>query len=246
LLLWQKKFCETTISNANLSATKLAGEKGGKEFEAYVTKNGLQKTSWPVAVKENDYQLGQLQDARQLIRWVFEAKQAAVSEPFNIGDQFIVATVDKIQSEGVQDAKTARPMVEGIIRNQKKAETIIKKIGSNPTFEVAAAAYGNQVQTAGADSTLTFNSQIIANVGAEPKVIGASFNKENQLKVSAPIEGNAAVYVIKVNSIAAKGANLPEVDAQQQTTTQRNQTGAGWFEGLKNQASIKDSRSTYY
>ena len=35
---------ETTISNANLNATKLSGEKGGKEFEAYITKNGLQKT----------------------------------------------------------------------------------------------------------------------------------------------------------------------------------------------------------
>jgi peptidyl-prolyl cis-trans isomerase D len=240
---------EATISNANLSATKLSGEKGGKEFEAYVTKNGLQKTSWPVPIKENDYQLGQLQDARQLIRWVFDANEGAVSEPFNIGDQFIVATVDKIQSEGTQDAKTARPQVEGVIRNQKKAETIIKKMGTNPTLELAAAAYGNQVQTAGADSTLTFNSQIIANVGAEPKVIGASFNKENQTKASVPIEGNAGVYVIKVNTIAAKATVGSGVDAQQkaqQTTAQRNQAGAGWFEGLKNQATIKDSRSTYY
>jgi hypothetical protein len=43
-----------------------------------------------------------------LVKWAFDAKEGDVSEAFNIGDQFIVATVDKVQSEGTQDAKTAR------------------------------------------------------------------------------------------------------------------------------------------
>jgi peptidyl-prolyl cis-trans isomerase D len=240
---------ETTIGDANLNATKLSGQKNGKEFESYVAKNGLQKISWPTIVKENDYQVGQLQDARQLVRWVFEAKQGDVSEPFNIGDQFIVATLDKKQNEGSLDAKTARPMVEGVIRNQKKAEVIIKKLGATPTLETASAAYSNQIQIAGADSSLTLTSQIIANLGSEPKIIGASFNKEFQNKVSAPIEGASGVFVIKVNSVSAKAADAPEVITQQklqQITTLRNQAAAGWFEGLKNQAEIKDNRSKIY
>ena len=240
-----------TMNQANLNATKLSGEKGGKEFEAYVAKNGLQKITWPTIVKENDFTIGQLQDAstRTLVKWVFDANEGDVSEPFNIDNQFIVVTLDKIQKEGTQDAKTARPMVEGVIRNQKKAAIIAKNLLANPTLDGAAAFYKQQVLTAGADSSLTFSSQIIPGIGVEPKVIGAAFNKENQAKVSAPIEGANGVYLIKVNSIGEKAAETPEAAAQkkqQQEATLRTQVSSGWFEGLKNQASITDSRSKYY
>lgn len=240
---------DVTINNANLNATKLSAQKNNKEFESYIAKNGLQKISWPTIIKENDYTVGQLQDARPLVSWAFDAKKGDVSEPFNIGDQFVVATVEKVQGEGTQDAKTARPMVENIIRNQKKAETIIKKLGTNPSLESAASSYNQQVQTAGADSSITFISQIIPNVGPEPKIIGASFNKDYLTKVSPPIEGSNGVYVIKVNSIGTKAVLNTEAAAEQQTqqtTTLRNQVAAGWFEGLKNQATIKDNRSKYF
>ena len=236
---------DATIQNANLNATKLSAQKNAKELEAYIVKNGLQRISLPTLIKENDFSVGQMQDARTLVRWVFEAKKGDVSEPFNIGEQFVVATVDKIQSEGTQDATTARQQVEGVIRNEKKAETIIKKLGTGTTLEAAAAAYSKQVEIAGADSSLTFTSQMIANIGEEPKVIGASFNKENQAKASAPIAGNNGVYVIKVNSIGTKSIDTPAA-ATQKLSTLRSQVGAGWFEGLKNQATIKDNRSKYY
>ena len=240
---------DATIGTANNNATKLSAQKGGKDFDAYVAKNGLQKISWPQIVKENDYMVGQLQDARPLVRWVFEAGKGDVSEPFNIGDQFVVATVDKIESEGTQDVKTARAMVEGVIRNKKKAETIIKNLGANPTLESAATFYKQQIQTTGADSSLTMNSKIVANIGPEPKLIGASFNAAYQTKLSPAFEGNNGVYIIKINSIGAKAAPTAEMEAQQKTqqiTALRSQTAAGWFEGLKSQATIKDNRSKYY
>ncbi len=240
---------DATIGTANNNATKLSGQKGGKDFDAYIAKNGLQKVSWPQIVKENDYMLGQLQDARPLVRWVFEADKGDVSEPFNIGDQFVVATIDKIESEGTQDVKTARPNVEAVIRNKKKAEAIIKNLGANPTLESAATLYKQQIQSTGADSSLTMNSKIVANIGPEPKLIGASFNGAYQTKISPAFEGSNGVYIIKVNSIGTKAAPAAEVEAQQKTqqiTALRSQTAAGWFEGLKSQATIKDNRSKYY
>ncbi len=243
---------ETTVGNANLNATKLSGQKGAKDFDSYIAKNGLQKITAFAVVKENDFQLGQqLQDARQLVRWAFDAKEGDVSDPFNIGDQFVVAIVDKIQAEGTQDAKAARPMVEGVVRNRKKAASIIKTIGDNPTLETAAAAYKNlyPVKTAGEDSSIVYSKVNIPNLGEEPKVIGASFNKAYQTKVSPPIEDKDGVYLIKVNSISIKPGDSPEaasVQKTQQKNSLRNQAAASWFEGLKNQATIKDSRSKYY
>jgi peptidyl-prolyl cis-trans isomerase D len=240
---------EETINNASNEAIKLSGEKDAKKMEAYIQKNGLQKISVPTLIKENDAQIGQMQDARALVRWVFEAKKGDVSDPMPVGDQFIVATVDKIYSEGTQDAETARPLAENAIIEEKKAEIIIKALGANPTLESASAKYAKEIKFAGADSALTFKAQIIDSIGNEPKMIGAIFNKANLNKVAAPVAGKSGVFVFKVNSIAEKATDPNEDKVQkriEQTTALRNQAVSNWFEGLRKKATIKDERSKFF
>jgi peptidyl-prolyl cis-trans isomerase D len=240
---------EETINKASNEAIKLSAEKDPKKLEAYIQKNGLQKISVPNLIKENDAQIGQMQDARSLVRWVFEAKQGDISDPMPIGDQFVVAIVDKIHKEGTQDVATARPMAENTIKEEKKAEQIIKALGSNPTLESASTKYAKEILTAGADSSITFKSQIINAVGNEPKLIGAIFSKANLNKVAAPVAGKAGVFVFKVNSIAEKAVDPNEDKVQmriQQTTALRNQAVSNWFEGLRKKATIKDNRSKFF
>lgn len=242
---------DETVNAASAKASKLSAEaRNAKAFDDYVAKNGLQKMSGQGLVKENDYNIGNLQDARQVVKWAFGAKEGDVSEPFNVGaDQYIVAVLTKIQPEGLPDAKTARPMVELTVRTQKKAEQIKTKLGATPSLESAAAAYNQQVATAGADSSLTFASMIINGVGQEPKLIGAAFNKAYQSKVSEPIAGNNGVYVVKVNSIGNKPATdaaEEEKQASERAKSLAQQMGYGWFDALKNLASVKDKRSNIY
>jgi peptidyl-prolyl cis-trans isomerase D len=239
---------DATVNKASLAATKASAEKTKERLEKYTATNGLSLTSVPNLIKENDFSVGALQDARGLVRWAFEASVGDVSEPFSIGEQFIVATLDKVNKEGTQDATTARSGCEATIRNKKKAEIIIKKLGDQPTFEKVASIYKKPIQTAGQDSTLTFTAQIVNGVGVEPKLIGASFNKEYQNKVSPVIEGTTGVFLVKVNSIQSKAAETPDMIAQNAATRKaaiKNQTG-GWFEGLKKQANIKDNRSKHF
>jgi len=156
--------------------------------------------------------------------------------------------LDKIREEGLQDAETARSGCEAIIRNNKKAEQIRKKIGENATLEKAAAAYNKTIQNAGADSTLTFSSQIINSVGLEPKIIGAAFNKSYQSKTSPLIDGTTGVFVLKVNAIGNKATPSPEAMAQQaqsRLAAIRSQN-SGWYEGLKKQAKIVDERFSQF
>jgi peptidyl-prolyl cis-trans isomerase D len=240
---------EATFNKASLAATQLAAQKNSKDFDAYTAKNGLTKVSWPTIVKENDFSVGQLQDARGLVKWAFDAKKGDVSEVLNINNQFVVAMLDGAADEGTQSAATARPMAETAVRNKKKAEIIIKKIGATPTLESAATAYNKQVQSAGADSSITFINPMIANVGMEPKVIGAAFNKTYQTKASPAIEGNTGVFVIKVNGVSTKPTDTPEQatqNAASRANAAKQQAAAGWFEGLKNQATIKDNRSKFF
>jgi peptidyl-prolyl cis-trans isomerase D len=237
---------EETINKATAKANKLSGEvRDIKTLEGYIKKNGMEsiRVDHPLPVKENDYQLGALQDARQIVKWAFEAKEGAISEPFNIGDQFVVAALRKIQPAGLPDAATARPQVENQIRNMKKAEQIGAKVKSASSLEAVASVYNNPVQPAGSDSSITFNAQLI-NGMAEPKVIGAVFNKANQTKVSEPIAGNTGVFYIKVNSYGTK----PDQSAGSADRARSigQQLSSGFFESLKKMSDIKDERSTIY
>ncbi len=241
---------DETINMAQSKATGLAGQaRDTKAFNEYVTKNNLFKVDVPSVIKENDFQVGGLQDARQIVRWAFDAKEGEVSEPINVDDKFVVATVTKVQKAGLPDAAVARPQVEALIKNQKKADQIIAKIGKDATIEKAGSTYSIPVQIAGADSTLTFGSFFISGIGQEPKVIGAAFDKDFQGKSSAPIIGNNGVYVIKVNSLGNKATDSPETAAQKIAGKEKNimqQYGYGWFEALKRTADVKDERSKFF
>lgn len=239
---------DATINAASLQATKASAQENSAALAKYAAANGLKLIQLPSIIKENDYSAGSMRDARQLVRWAFENKKGDVSEPFNIGNDFVVASIDNVYKEGLQDAATARSGAEAIIRKQKKAKIIIDKLGKTPTLESAAATYGKQPQMAGADSSITFNSQMINGLGLEPKLIGASFNKEYQAKPTPAIEGTTGVFVMKVNSIGSKPADTPEVMAQQangRLSAIRSQNN-NWFEGLKKQAEIKDKRSKFF
>ncbi len=242
---------DETVNTANGGATKLAGQaRDLKAFDEYVKKNGLKKTDVPTLIKENDFALGGLNDARQVIKWAFDAKEGDVSnEPFTVGTEYIVPVVTKKVKEGLPDDKSGRTMIENLVRNQKKGEEIKKKLNNPSTLEAAAAVYQKPVLQSGADSTLTFNALIINGVGNEPKVAGASFNKEFQTKVSPPIAGNTGVFVIKVNSINSKPSDPPQIAQQQKeqrVSQQKQQESGNSFTALKKLADIKDKRSKFF
>jgi peptidyl-prolyl cis-trans isomerase D len=241
---------DETINNANTEAIKLSGyAKNKKSFDEYVAKHGLKEVDVPTPIKENDYQVGMLQDARPVVKWAFDAKEGQVSEPFSLKDDFVVAIVDRRLKEGLPAADVARPMVEGIIMNNKKADIIKKKLNNPATLDAAAAAYHSQVLKTGEDSTLTFDAQIINGIGHEPKVAGAAFNKNYQAKVSPAFAGNSGVFVIKVDGVFAKEpVNEAMQKLQLNDEMNRNVQSAlsESFQELKKTADIKDYRSKFF
>ena len=239
---------DETINASSLASSKASAQKNEKDLKAYAAKNGLSMVEYPTNIKENDFTVGNMQDARSLVRWAFGAKKGDVSEPIAIGNDFVVATVNKVYSEGTQDAATARIGAEAIVRNRKKAEMITAKLGATPTLETAAAAYNKQVLNAGGDSTITMAGRIINGIGAEPKVIGAAFNKEYTTKSSSPIVGTSGVYVIKVLGVQQKAESGADEKTAQKTArfaAIRQQTN-NWFEALRKQADIKDTRAKFF
>jgi peptidyl-prolyl cis-trans isomerase D len=95
-----------------------------------------------------------------------------------------------------------------------------------------------------------FNAQFLPNVGQEPKVIGASFNKSLLNKVSEPIYGNGGVFVIKVESQGAvpyAGGDVGEQQAEMIVGQRRAYMNPMILnEILKKTVKIKDDRHKFF
>ena len=235
-----------TDQAASGAANQFAGEsRDAKAFEQNIQKGNLQKLLAP-DIQPSEVAIPGLGPNRQLVRWLYDSELGNVSEPYAVGDKYVVALVTEINHEGTMSPAKARNQIEPLLRNKKKAEIIIKKLGTPATLEAAATTSGQTIQKA---DSLFFYSPMIPNAGQEAKVIGAAFNKQLSGKAaSAPIPGNGGVFVIKVENVSAV-AN-PNADLQQQRFMQEQQqksrVSGTLFEGLVKLATVKDDRGKFF
>jgi peptidyl-prolyl cis-trans isomerase D len=231
---------EETDNTASAAATQFAGNsRNAKDFEANVLKSSLNKRLVD-NIREMDYSVDGM-PSRALVKWIYDNKVGAVSEPFDMKDKYIVVQVTGAYDEGVQPAAIARTMVEPILRSRKKAAEIKKKTGNASSLEAIASTHGTQVMNA---DTVRFADPFVANLGSEPRVIGAAFNKGLQGKISGPIDGQLGVFYIRVNQQGA----LPSVSLdinqmrQGQLAQLRQYANYSTLEALRKAADIKDTR----
>ncbi len=232
---------ETINAAATAAAQFVANSKDVKSFNENAVKQNKQVL--PAAgIKANDFDIQGIGETRQMVRWVFEKEVNTVSEPFEIGDNYIVAVITSEEKQGLASVEAARPRVEGIIRDQKKAEKIKLTLKGN-SIDAIASNVKALVQTA---DSLSFANSIVAGIGNEPKIIGAAFNKSLVNKTSTPIAGNTGVFVISVNN---QGAMQAMVDFNLYKEELLNRTRSSIFRSnasLKKIAKIEDNRFKLY
>ena len=231
-----------TLNAASTAAAQFAtASKDPKSFTANAVK--AKKEVFPAAnIKANDFEIPGIGESRALVRWVYDNDLNDVSEPFEVGDNYIVALINAEEKKGLMSVEAAKPVVENIIKDQKKAE-IIKKTFKGNSLETYAAS--SNVTIARADS-VNFNYSMVPGLGNEPKVVGAAFNKSLINKVSEPFAGNSGVFVVSVNNISA-------IQSQQDPNLIKdellNRTRSTFFRsaaGLRKAATIEDNRYKIY
>ena len=237
---------QETINNANSLAAQFAASSRNKQnFDDNAGKQKLPVQTAP-ELKQNDYQVAALGESRSFVRWVYEAKMGEVSEPFEIGDKYVVGVITGITEKGLMSVTKGRPTAEQQIINEKKAQLILEtKFKGGSTIEDVAKGAGVSVMTA---DSISFSQPFIQNIGNEPKVSGAAFNKSLQGKVSEPIVGNAGVFVIKGESVSAAANTTQTADAlrKQMESQQKQMGGYRSMEALKKSAKITDNRFEFY
>lgn len=240
---------QETDANANNEATLFAGNSSDqKSFDANAEKlkvKGVNK-AFAQDIKPNDFQVMGLGVSRAFVKSIYDADRGEVLQPERVGENYVVALVTEVNEEGTQSVAKARPLVEPLLRNHKKAEQIQKKIGSVTTLEAVATALGGK-QIESVDSLRMSGAQSTI-VSSEPKVIGAAFNPANKGKVvSQAIEGTSGVYIIRVNNVTATAVADANVGEQRKSQYQQAKMRGGYPQQvLMEAADIKDNRSEIY
>ena len=231
-----------TIGVASAAAAAFASaSKDVKSFNEQAVK--LNKQTFPATgIKAMDYEIAGIGESRTLVRWVYEKDIDAVSEPIEIGDSYFVAIITGEDKVGLASVASVKPQVEGLLRDQKKAVQIKQNFKGNTIEEIAASAK-TIVQPA---DSVNFNYSMIPGIGNEPKLVGAAFNKAFLNKPSAPIAGNAGVFVISIKSQGAKVATQDVVGFEAELLNRTRSVVYRTNIGLKKVANIVDNRMKIY
>jgi peptidyl-prolyl cis-trans isomerase D len=240
-----------TDDAAQNAANLFAGDsRDGKSFNENYEKNLRAKgVNRLVAadIKPNDYNLQGLGTSRQFVKAVFAADGGDVLQPERVGDSYVVALVTEVNEEGDLSIGKARTVVEPVLRNQKKAIQIKQKLGKITTLEAAASATGQAIQPA---DSLRFNGRSNPVLGYEVKVIGAVFNAANKGKlVPEALEGQAGVYVIRVDNISTTPVDVAGIEDQRrilQMQARQSMQYRSPLLALRKAADIKDNRAEFY
>jgi peptidyl-prolyl cis-trans isomerase D len=234
---------ETDNAASNAAAQFAAGSRSEKDFEAKAKKQNLTVTGSP-EFKENDFTIMGVGESRTLVKWAYDSKVGAISEPENVGDKYIVAILTAINEKGLASPHAVKQTVEQVVRNEKKAQIIIAQQMKGTTLEQVSQNAHQPVRTV---DSLGFSSFIVPSLGNEPKFIGAAFNKQLQGKPSGAIAGNTGVFVLKGEGVSGV-ANLgqtPELQKMQMEQMLRQQVSQE-VTVLRKAADVKDYRSKFY
>jgi len=233
---------EQTNNKIYEQATKFEMEAASKDFATLAKQMKL--TVAPSAkLKPMDESFGTIQNQRQIVKWAFaedtNTNDVKRFEIPNVGH--VIAKLKKVTPKGVMSAEEARPMVENILKNKKKAEKIKAKLNGSSLASLASA---NKVTVMNAVD-LTLGNPALPGAGFEPKVVGTAFaSKVGQ--VSKPIEGNSGVYVVVTKAVTKAPAIKDFKEQVTQLSAQAKGNAGRIMTALRNEADIEDNRADFY
>lgn len=186
---------------------------------------------------------------RDAIKWIFEAKEGQVSQLFEAGkenDHLLVLCMTKIHPQGYRpwdDAQVKEILKREVIRDKKAAMIIAKLKGVNSI--AAAQAKGAKVSTV---NQITFAAPafIQATGAAEPALSGAVAATAQGKFCSAPVKGNAGVYVFQVVKKQMRPAKYNEEQQIQMCRQRAMQYMGNFMQDLVFGAGVVDNRYLFF
>jgi peptidyl-prolyl cis-trans isomerase D len=135
----------------------------------------------------------------------------------------------------------ARPMIENKLKNEKKVALIKAKL-KGTTLDAMAKSAGVTVQTA---TDVTIENAVLPGFGQEQRAVATAFALAPN-KVSAPIEGASAVFVVVQKSVVKAPAITDYSPYLSVLKGQSTAAPGRVITALKDNADIEDNRPVFY
>lgn len=198
-------------------------------------------------IKESDKNLPGMDDAKDLVKWIYKAKKGDVSEVFDFKDRYIVATLTGVKEKGIAPLEEVKEDVTKKAIRDKKAEQFIaefnSKAGASKSMDDIAAKMNLVVEKA---DNLTFASYNIPVIGREDALIGTATSMKSGA-ISKAIKGDNGVFVVAVTAV--NEAALPKDFKGKQKEMEQSTNGRvdyELFDALREKADIEDHRGKFF
>ena len=217
----------------------------GKTYEGYkAAVDSMGIYSHPMNVNEGTATYGSIDQAKEVTRWVFDAKKGKASNIITVNNNyFFVAAVKDIHKEGV---KPLDEVAAGIrqrlyfdrLRDVKTAQ-VAEKVKGLETLEQMAEALG-----AGITSEEALSLSTVGARGIDPALCGAA-GAAAEGEIYGPVAGGMASYIVRVNS-RETGSFFTEEDATLQANQKAQYTTQMVLPVMSRIGDVKDNRERFF
>ena len=195
--------------------------------------------------RSGEHYVGGVKGTRDALKWIFAAKEGEVSPLYECGenDHLMVVALEKINPAGYRNINLVADMLKAEIIKDKKAEKIMAELNGADINKAKSAA--NAVSDTVKHITFAAPAYVSITRASEP-VLGAFASKTEVNKTTAPIKGNAGVYVMQIIN---KDKSAETFDAKTEESNLENMAARysnSFISYLYKKAEVKDDRYLYF
>lgn len=229
--------------------------ESARDFEFYASDEGFieeagrreYEVQSATGTKDNPFIPG-VGQSRQMITTLENMSINEISEPIELDDQFIVVQLLERIPEGTRPFSEVRNQIESIVKNNKRKAAMLNKVrelySGISSLEELSENSAKEVQMA---ENIRMSSNNIPGAGREPGIIGRVFSME-QDQISDALEGQNAVFVIRVNEIERADPNEMSQTKRSEIKNRLEQQkfiafNQVFIDELKEDSNIRDNRS---
>lgn len=236
-----------TMQAVFVQASEFAGKNKTNElFQKSVIDQKLNKR---IAdnVKENDRTIPGIESPRTLIKWAYDNKKGTVSEPMELGNKFIVASLVEVREKGIAPLEQVKEDVTTKVIKEKKGEQFAKEFSDAIAGGIAIEALGNKLNlSVDLAQNVNFTTSALPGTTDEPFVIGSIIALKAKT-LSKPLVGREGVFVAYVESVVEAPAQT-DYKAQQASAITSLQPRVDYevYEALKENANVEEHLVKFY
>ena len=235
--LASKETFNNYYSQANTFATLAGGTYEGYQKALDSTK----VYSHPATITEATSAYGSIDNAKELTRWAFDAKEGKASNIITVDNNyFFVAAVKAANKEGYAPVTKMVQQIYQLLYNNKMREAelnkVAEKIAGATSIEEAAERLGVSVEHRDALS--------LASTNVDPALLGAVAAAKEGV-VSAPVSGMMGTYVVCVAN-KETGSFYSENDAKNYAMQKAQYLSQMIPSVMQEYDNVKDNRERFF